>query len=185
MKVPAIVATGVICLVIGVGGGILTMMEFGYTLKEPESKTTPQAMGGGRGGPGGNRQGGIGGMFRGPSPKNQLATLVTKLDLLTKKPLAIHLNEEERAKMREQLQGLADKDKLSDKEAKKRLDAVLKILEAQKDTLTAAGYRWPGQGRGGFRPPADAPNPFKEKQNGQHLQSLQQQLAKPIPTEVQ
>jgi hypothetical protein len=119
--------------------------------------------------------GGMGG--RGPSARNQLAALVAKLDQLTGKPLAVQLSDEQRAKLREQLEGLDAKDELSDDDAKKRLDAVLDIVKDDRETLEAAGYRWPGQ-QGGFRPPADTPNPFKEGQNAQHLKSLHEQLAK-------
>jgi hypothetical protein len=118
----------------------------------------------------------------GPSAKNQLANLVVKLDQLTKKPLAVTLDDEQRKKLAKQLDGLDKKEELSDEEAKKRLQAVLEIVKGDKKTLQSAGYRWPGEqggGAGGFRPPQDVPNPFTEEENNEHLKSLQKQLAKP------
>jgi hypothetical protein len=126
----------------------------------------------------GGPPGGQPGRGQGPSAKTQLASLVAKLDQLTRKPLAVNLTEEQRAQVREQLKGLGDADDLSDDDAKKRLDTVLDVVKDQRETLEAAGYRWPGQ-QGGGRPPADAPkNPFKDEANGKHLKSLEDQLEK-------
>jgi hypothetical protein len=133
---------------------------------------------GGGGAPQMGPPGGGPGGFR-PQPKSQLARLVAKIDQLTQKPLQLNLTTEQKAKLREQLQGLGDKDELSDEEAKKRLDAILEIVKKDKDTLEAAGYNWPGErggGRGGSGPPP-APN-FKEGPDADHLKSLQNQLAK-------
>src|SRR6516164_3198185 len=114
-QVPAVIAAGLICLAVGAGGAVLTMMIMGYEKKagEPtpeEIQATalamkgkgedPQAVlrsggmtggqGGGMGkggmgkggmGKGGMGKGGMGGF--GPTPKTQLAQLVTKLDVLT------------------------------------------------------------------------------------------------------
>jgi hypothetical protein len=128
------------------------------------------------GGPGGGPPGGGGG-GRGPSPKAQLASLVTKLDQLTQKPLTVTLNDEEKAKLAEQLRGLAELDTLDDEEAKKRLEATLELVKDDREALEAAGYRWPGA-PGGFRP-TGAPNPFKEEENAAHLKGLQARLEKP------
>jgi hypothetical protein len=138
---------------------------------------------GGAGGPGGGRGGGAPGGARGgggPNSKAQLVALVTKLEQLTSKPLSVNLNEEQQAKLREELKGLNEKDDLSDDEAKKRLDSILEIVKGEKETLEAAGYRWPGQrgGGGGTQPPAEVPNPFKEGDAGKHLKALQEQLSK-------
>jgi hypothetical protein len=177
MQVPVAIAAGIICFVIGAGGGILAMLLVGYSLDKPEKEDSgrrPPGMGGPGGRPG--MPGGQG-MFGRPNPKNQLASLVAKLDQLVAKPLTLHLSPEQRTKLEEQLEGLDEKKELSDKEAQKRLDAVLKIVKEQKATLEAAGYRWPGEGRGGGQPPAAAPNPFKEKANRKHLKELQERLA--------
>jgi hypothetical protein len=210
-KVPAIVASSLICLVLGVfigaaGAGILKVFEPREFNKEPPA-TQEEAMreaaakgpgsghpgvpggmpmpgmGGGRG-PGGGMGGGRGpGGGGGAQSKRQLAQLVTKLDLLTAKPLSVTLTEEQRAEVKKQLEGLGEMEDLSDEEAKNRLDALLKVVEKDRATLEAAGYRWPGAGgggpgggMGGFGPPP--PNPFKEGDDAKALQSLQKQLTK-------
>ncbi len=122
------------------------------------------------GGPPGG--GGMGGA-RGPRSKNQLVSLVNKLDLLTRKPLSVSLNEEQKKQVRERLKGLESLETISEEEAKTRLDALLESLKDQKETLEAAGYRWPGQG---FSRPADVPNPFKDQKNAQALSALQERV---------
>jgi hypothetical protein len=198
MRVPAIIAASVICFALGIGAGILSVPVLDACgIQLVEAKSAPQGSspggpmaggppGGGApggmmmppGGPMGGPPGGPGGRGQGPSAKTQLATLVAKLDQLTQKPLAVNLTEGQRAKVREQLKGLGDADDLSDEDAKTRLDALLDVVKDQKDTLQAAGYRWPGE-QGGGRPAADAPkNPFKEEANGKHLKSLEEQMDK-------
>jgi hypothetical protein len=134
-------------------------------------------MGKGGMGKGGMGKGGMGGF--GPTPKTQLAQLVTKLDVLTAKPLSIELTDDQRAKVREQIKGLASDEELSDDEAAKRMNAILDVLKDQKATLEAAGYRWPGEGGGfgGFGTP-QPPNPFKEGKDAEHLKDLDARLAK-------
>jgi hypothetical protein len=191
-KVPGIIATGIICFVVGVGLGGLGGASLADALKWQTRKNddsgstsnTPGQMamgqpgrppGMGMGGMG--AMGGMGGMGgRGPNSKNQLATLVTKLDQLTQKPLSVNLTQEQRAKLREQLQGLEKEEALSEDDAKKRLDVILEILKGDRATLEAAGYRWPGAGGG--RPPANVSNPFMTEENGKHLKSLQDQVGK-------
>lgn len=114
---------------------------------------------------------------RGPNPKAQLATLVTKLDQLSGKPLHLALTPEQKKKVDEQLQKLDEEKELKEDDAKKRLDTLLTLLKDQRETLEAAGYRWPGAGQGGGgRPPADQPNPFTEEANAHHLKSLRAYL---------
>ena len=181
MKVPVIVASSIICFAAGAAAGLLTMMSFGFSLKEPEKDDTARPMMGGPGGPmGGAPPGGGGG--RPPTAKSQLASLVTKLDQLTRKPLTVSLNEEQRKKLREQLRGLDASEDLAEEDAKKRLDAILEIVQGDRESLEAVGYRWPGQrggggGGGGGGPQRERPNPFMDEQNGKHLKSLDKQLA--------
>jgi hypothetical protein len=121
---------------------------------------------------------GMGGMGA-PSPKDQLTALVAKLDQLTNKPLTIHFDDAQNAKVKEQLAGLAEMEELTAEEAKKRLDALLDILKDFRDTLEAAGYRFPGGQGPGRRPPGGqeaGPNPFKDGPNAEHLSGL---LGKP------
>jgi hypothetical protein len=190
VKVPAIIAFTLTSFMVGIIVGILTIAAFGDQwgmLKSPGQTATgegksseggmPPGMGGGPAMPIGGPGAPPGGGGRGPNAKRQLASLVTKLDQLSRKPLSIKLDEEQRANLSRQLQGLDEKEELADEDAKKRLEAVLEIVKGEKDTLEAAGFRWPGQQRGNGRPPAVASNPFKEAENGKHLKALQEQLA--------
>lgn len=201
-KVPVIIVSSVISFAVGVAVCALTLVGLGLARNpfaekpaevregEAAAQEGPQGNpmgGGGRGrgpmGPGGGRGpgrggGGMMGFGRGPTAKDQLAVLVAKLDQLTDKPITLHLNDAQRKKVAEQLQGLEEPKELSDEDAKKRVDALLEVLEDQRTTLEAAGYRWPGEG-GGFRRPANAPNPFKEGDNAKHLKSLRDLLKQP------
>jgi hypothetical protein len=148
--------------------------------------------GGGRGGPGGGR-GGPGG-FGGPNYKQQLANLVTKLDVLTEKPLTIQLSKEQRKEVKELLDGLDKQEELSDDDAEAKFKKLHEILEDQTSTLNAAGYNWPGEGGrggpgggrggpgGGRGGPGGAPeppkNPFTTEQNKKHLEALTSRLDK-------
>jgi hypothetical protein len=151
--------------------------------------------GGGRGGPGGGAPGiaAFGGGGRPPSPKRQLASLVEKLELVANKPVTIELNDAERKQVLEHLKGLKDVEDLPEEDAKKRLDALLLLLEKQKDTLQLVGFRWPGAGGGpgggggfgggGFTSGPggggqDVPNPFKEEARAKALEALESRLGK-------
>jgi hypothetical protein len=192
LKIPGIIFGIIGGLGMGIALGVIAMTFYGYQLKPteaagegpPQGGTGPGGgppgmmgmMGGGPRGMGGGPPGMMGGR---PNPKTQLATLVAKLDVLTNEPLAVRLNEEQKKKMREQLQTLDEQESLSDEDAKARLDALLDIVKEQRPTLEAAGYRWPGGGGGGRGGrPAALPNPFRDEQNGKHLKALQNQLSK-------
>jgi hypothetical protein len=186
-NVLAVVAGFLIGGAAGVIGGAFYMGLFGYHWSPPpDAAASPgpaasSMMGmqpGGRGGP----PGGPGGP-RGPSPKTQLSGLVSKLDVLTEKPLFVKLTDEQRKQVQEQLKGLADADEVSDDDAKARLDKLLDVLKDQKDTFEAAGYRWPGAGPGGPGGPPGGfgqppPNPFKTEANAGHLKALSERLDK-------
>src|SRR5437773_3006361 len=194
IKLPAVIVSTVSSLAAGVGVGVLAMASYGYhwETRSQANAANPVAEGG-RGGPGmmmagmaGGPQGmkgpggapGAGGGGRGPSSKSQLASLVAKLDLLTGKPLRLELTDDQKAKIREQLDGLAERDSLGDDEAKTRLETLEKVLEGEKDILQAVGFRSAGTQAGGGRPPTEAANPFKDETNGQHLKTLNAKLAK-------
>jgi hypothetical protein len=197
LKIPGIFFGIVGGLGMGAALGVLAMAFYGYQLKQPESTggASPQSgMGPGGGPPNMMAMMGRGGMPNGggspgrmgggrPNSKTQLASLVAKLDVLTNEPLAVKLNPEQKKKMREQLQMLDEQENLSEDEAKAKLDALLDILKDQRQTLEAAGYRWPGQGGGrgrGGQPASALANPFKDEQNSKHLKALQSQLDKKI-----
>lgn len=200
-KVPTIVSTGIICLLIGVFLGVLGMSLFGGSSNpltaapaggEPGGGPSgmPGMSGGGPGGPmgggppgmpggmGGMGKGGMGKKGGGPNPKTQLVALVAKLDQLSQKPLTVQLTADQKKKVQEQLAGLDSKDDLDESDAKKRLDSLLDVVQDQKEILEAAGYRWPGQGGMQMSPPPP-PNPFKDAKNAKGLKSLQALLAAP------
>lgn len=191
LKMPAVLLGVVGGLGTGIALGVLSMASLGYHFNPPPEETTPALGQGapprmqgppgmpGRGMPPGGGGGGGRGMGggRGPNPKAQLATLVTKLDQLSGKPLHLALTPEQKKKVDEQLQKLDEEKELKEDDAKKRLDTLLTLLKDQRETLEAAGYRWPGAGQGGGgRPPADQPNPFTEEANAHHLKSLRAYL---------
>jgi hypothetical protein len=209
IKIPAIIGVSLGFLAAGAGLGIAAMTVMGYHWdKQPAPASAGPAggmaamrpggggggmmggggggmMGGGGGGGmmgcmmggGGRGGGGRGGM--GPNSKNQLAQLVTKLDQLTAKPLKLELTDDQKKKVAESIKGLAEAETISEEDAKKKLDDLLKVVEKEKETLETAGYRWPGAGGpgGGFRPPPDVPNPFKDGDNNKHLKGLQERVA--------
>jgi hypothetical protein len=175
LKLPGVFAGILGGLAVGVGAGVIGMTYFGYSLKEPERKAPDQQAAGGR-----PPMGAMGG--GGPNHKNQLASLVGKLDDLSRKPLEVKLTEDQKQKVREQLKGLAEQKELTDADAKKRLDALLDVVKDQSEVLKSAGYRWPDEGgrprgRDGQAPMPNN-NPFLEGKNNEHLKSLLGQAGK-------
>jgi hypothetical protein len=200
VKVPAALASGILCLLLGGGLGAVAMWAATGNHDEraraagadagdgnaPATKGPNFGSKGGPGGPGGNEK--KGGQ-RGPNPKTQLAQLVTKLDTLTKQSLHVELTADQKKQAKEQLADLAGKDAITDEEAKAKLEALLKLLEPSKKTLEDAGYRWPGGGGGGGFGGGGGPgggggnappNPFKAGagESAKHLESLQTTLGK-------
>lgn len=202
-KVPVALATGLVCLLAGAGGGVATMIGMGYRrtaegeapappppggmqggppggmmMGRPGGQAGMMGMGGGMmgmmGGPGGGMMGGPGGSMM---PKAQLANLVTKLDALTTKPLTLSLTADQKKKIREELSGLEDKEDLAPDEAMKRIAAVLAVLKDQEDVLAAAGFSLPGKD-GPHRPPVLVKNPFTEEDEAKHLKALRERLGK-------
>jgi hypothetical protein len=201
-NVPIPVVVGIICLGLGIAGG-LVLAEFVNDRSqrlagsgggdEAGAKTDgmPTGMPGGKGGKAGGgkaaggKAGGGGGGGGGPNPKFLLTQLVSKLDTLTAKPLTIQLTPEQKKKVKEEITGLDSREKLTTEEAKAKLDALLENLKEHKATLVAAGFFWPGEpgagggrggGAGGKVDPND--NPFKSAANGDHLKTLESTLMK-------
>ncbi|HZV05672.1 MAG TPA: hypothetical protein VE999_11370 [Gemmataceae bacterium] len=191
MKIPAFLLGIVGGVGVGAAVAIIGMMGFGwrwyaqyYENQNPRmgSGGSPPAMGVVGGGPpaAGGGSGQRGGRQRGSADsnsKNQLASLITKLDLLTHERPVVQLDAEQKRQIRKQIEKLDDKEDLSEEEAKKKLDAMVGILhDDQKKILSEAGANLPGQ-QGGNRGRGEAPpNPFKEGQPNQHLKSLSNQL---------
>jgi hypothetical protein len=191
IKIPAIVGSVLGGLALGAGAGVIVTTTFSdkFAKKDTGGGPPPDMMermrpGGPQGMPGGfqgmpgGTQGrpGPGGVGQRPNAKNRLAELIVKLDVLTSKPLTLTLTDEQKKKVREQIQKLDAKEELEESEARNLLLALQKILDKdQHEVLASAGFRWPGSPAG--RPPADVDNPFSEKKNGEHLKSLRDQVA--------
>ncbi len=161
------------------GGGMMGMMMGG----PPSGKS-----GGGFGGGGG----GFGGGGGQPSPKAQLTSLVRKLEILTG-DVAIQLSAEQKTNLGKELADL-EADKMSDDDAKKKLDAINALLdEPQRAKQEAIGLPRPvgraggggggggfggGGGGGGFGgpPPDPTANPFAETNTLKALKSLRSRL---------
>jgi hypothetical protein len=187
-KVPAALVSGIICLMLGVAGGVVlgAFVDTGLGKQGPPepgdtpppkeaTKGAPMPKGAGGGGGKGGGGGGKGKGGFGPSPKTQLTQLVGKLDTLTKKPLKVDLSAEQKKQIKDALADLESKEAITDDEARAKLDALHKILEPQQETLDAAGFRWPGAPN---PPPADGPNPFTAGDAADRLKSLRETLGK-------
>lgn len=178
-KVPAILLGIVGGAGLGAGIAVIAMMGYGWRWYAQYYENSNPRLSGGEPPPmgGGGRPRGGGQRGTGFNSKNQLASLITKLDLLTHERPAVKLDIEQKRKIREQIQKLEDNEALGEDEAQKRLDAVVEILhDDQKQILSEAGVNLPGQ-RSGNRGGGDAPaNPFKEGPPYQHLKSLRDQL---------
>lgn len=197
-KVPAVVATGIICLLVGGGVGAAIVS---YAAGKPDKQAAAadedgkaadaKGMGakGGMGDKGGDKAGGKGGAKgggKGPGPKVQLAQLVGKLDTLTRESLHVELTPDQKKQAKDVLAGLDAQDAITDDEAKAKLDALLKLVEAHRKTLEAAGYWWPGSPPPGTPPggalpgppPTPPANPFKTGDAADRLKALQATLGK-------
>jgi hypothetical protein len=206
LSVPAGIASTLAAFAFGVGAGAVGLTALGYSQPHPATRDAddggpgggPGGGGPGGGGPGGGPGGGMkgpgkgmpggggpGGMMakgkgtgkgKGPSPKTQLATLVTKLEQLTDKNLTLTFSKDERQTLLKNLADLPKLEQLEDDMAQDRLKALLAVVEKQRETLEAAGYRWPEPG-GGFQfPPPPPPNPFAQGEDQERLLTLQATL---------
>lgn len=196
--------SGVVGLLLGAAGVMAAASAMGYQVKKPEPKAAadnapPAAptMGGmGGGAPGGGGPGGMmgmggggmgggmmGGMGGGPRPKQQLTTLVRKLELLTG-DIALTLTEEQRQAIAKQLDEFSELKTLTDEEAEKKYNELLALFdETQKAKQEAVGLpfrRGGGGGGGGFggggAQPAPDANPFESETNANALKSLRERL---------
>jgi hypothetical protein len=114
------------------------------------------------------------GNFRPTPPKDQLVSLVVKLDLLTSQTPLVKFTDDQKAKIREKLSGLEAKDEIKDDEAVATLVDLLDIVEGERKSLEMVGFKFPGAG--GDIPRPGSPNPFKIKVNADHLKTLQERL---------
>jgi hypothetical protein len=188
VKLPAIVVAVIASLAVGLGLGIVLMESSGYKW-EPQEKEGSSGGPQQRAGPGGmmprgmQRGGGMprgGGFMRGPSSKMQLAGLISKLDQLANQQLTLSLTTEQKRIIDEQTQDLLTKKTIDEKDAKKRLDILVKAFKKNQATFEAAGYRWPGAPFN-FQRMQEVSNPFKEPGNKKHLESLRERVKKDNP----
>jgi hypothetical protein len=167
-KVPAIVAVAILSFVLGGGAGVVGGSLY-EQMKTPKLKPAPT-----------ERAEIIRERERNQAShaRHRIATLVNKLDRLMDKPLSIELTKDERAQLKEKLQGIED---IKDEAANAKLGEIKKVLEAHKGTLEEAGFPWspnwpvlapdaPDQG--------PLPKVITDGENGKHLKALQDRLSK-------
>jgi hypothetical protein len=192
MKIPAVVTGSFGGLAAGLALGILLMASFGY--KPTREQASSEGAGGGPSqapkmagpgapfakGPGGPmpKGPGFGGPPPAPSPKVQLAALVTALDTVADKPVTITLTPEQKSVIIDKLNGLDQRDEITDDDAKSRLDAIVKVVEKDQKTLETVGFRTNPPAKGGLGPPKESANPFKEGPAAERLKSLMERLNK-------
>jgi hypothetical protein len=208
LKVPAILTTAFGGLAAGISLGIIFMGLLGYaplapnaagddTQQAPDAGGGPPAKGKGGGmmGGGGGMMGGGGGAPKGkggpggfslppspPTPRVNLVVLVDFLDKVVDTPVALSLTADDRKAIAKELEGLDAAAEFSNDVASAKLQALQSILEKNRKSMEAVGYRWVTDGK---RAPApketlakDSPNPFKEGAPSEHLKSLMERLAK-------
>jgi hypothetical protein len=165
LKAIPMITTGLFCFSVGAASGIAWMTSTGYKTSHSDTEVRVPSH-----------------MPPGPpmaNPRNQLAALVIKLDQLTGKPLAVDLSEERSKRIHDLLSGVEDS-LLQDDVALEKLRNILEILDVDRPTLIAVGYRWPNVP---FHRPGMEPDPFSMPQNLEHLNSLRQKLEAPAQTE--
>ena len=190
--------SGIAGVLLGAAGAMAGTYALGYQVTEPpppvavadSTPSAPPSMGGGGapGGPSGGMGGGMGGMMgggmggmmggggQGPRPKQQLTTLVRKLELLTG-DIALSLTDEQRQSLAKQLDEFAEIKTLTDDEAEKKYNDLLALFDdAQKAKQEAIGLPFRRGGGGGGAPPAPDANPFESEANANSLKSLRERL---------
>ncbi|HEV3258678.1 MAG TPA: hypothetical protein VG013_17515 [Gemmataceae bacterium] len=186
IRVPAAAAGFVGAVAAGFGLGVITMVACGYHWNVAPV-TTPTSAGAGTPG-GGMAGGGMGGggtprsapagRDRAPTARDQLVSLVDKLNLLLL-PLDLELTAKQKALIRQQLKSIPQSNQLSDDEAKAKLDVLHDTLKYKRGVLSLVGYDWtePVGGKGGGK--GEKPlNPFMRLPAETNLRSLQERLAK-------
>jgi len=180
LKMPAVVTAAFGGVVAGLALGVLLMASFGYESNREDQPSNTSGSPGGGGTPKGmpKAKGMPNGNFGppAPSPRDQLASLVTALNNVADRPLSVNLTTEEKAAIVKELKGLTEAAELNNDDAKARLDAVLKIVEKHQKTLETVGYRSGPAPKSGLA--KDNPNPFKTGPAAEHLKSLLERLSK-------
>jgi hypothetical protein len=113
-----------------------------------------------------------GGAAEPENPDRVLASLITKLDLLTSKALVVKLTDKDKKALAKELKGIDPNKPLAGQSAGEKRTALLKILEDAKlrEKLESLGFGWTGYGAIG--PTTPPPNPFNDPKAHKHLDSL-------------
>src|SRR5262245_4392708 len=178
-KLPGVVTAAFGGVVAGLALGVMLMASFGYKVNREDQPSNNAGPPGGTGAPKGMPKAiGMPGNFGppAPSPRDQLASLVTALDNVADRPLAVNLTTEEKAAIVKELKSLTEAAEVNNEDARARLDAIQKIVEKHQKTLETVGYRTGPAPKGGT--PKDNPNPFKTGPAAEHLKSLLDRLSK-------
>jgi hypothetical protein len=177
LKLPASAAAALGSLVLGFSGGLLLMTRLGYHWDFVSGPTGPS-----RTSPSGPRRT----LQMSPeqiermrklmnldqngkqtaSPKAQLVALIEKLDRATQN---FQLDAGQKKRVLARLQGLEEKEQMSEDEAKGQRDALLGILNVNE--------RWIGTPTEEAKAAATAANPFKAGKPQQHVKALQERLS--------
>lgn len=194
-------AAGAVGVLLGTAGSFALVQLTGYRLFKPPPQAeaassdpsvdtipTPSFGGAGKGAPGkGGGAPGMGAKAPVEQPKRDLTTLVRKLELLTG-DIAIELTSEQAASLTECLKDLDAVEKMSDADAKTRVEKIVAVLDAKQNArlkaidlprapLGAGGGAKPAAGAAkGAKPDAEE-NPFKRQTEAQSLKSLRERTA--------
>lgn len=172
LKLPASAAAALGSLVLGFSVGLLLMTRLGYSwdlVLAPRGPSGPRRMPQMSDEQVERMRERMNGSQKGKqtaSFKAQLIALIERLDAETK---IRQLDPERTKQMLAQLQGLEEKEQMSEDEAKAQRDALLDILKVND--------RWPGTPKDEAKAAATAANPFKAGEPQQHLKALQERLS--------
>jgi len=185
--VPAWVVSGVICLLLSIGGTLMYMQFMGYktglTIYEIQEESAKNRGGSPSGTPnmqsykqltapkGKSAKSGVA-----ERPAKYVVTLVEQLDSLTAEPAKLQLTAEQRTIISSALQKLEGPELLEDSVAQEQVMAIVKTLEGNYKVLEEAGFKWPATAE--VQPAAAPKNPFKEGEGAKHLKALLDRLAK-------
>lgn len=179
-QLPATIAVAIITLAVGGGAGLIGGLFWAEAKAEQKYKETIKGMnivpadkGGGAKG-GGDKGGGKD--KNGPKVDNKVrfAGLVTRLGLLL--DTQIQFNDEEKAQLRQVLEGLDKLDSLSEEQAAERMKMLVLALSRNANELNARGIRVPGDDSPTIdlrKEHTNLANPFTYELSAQALKALQ------------
>jgi len=159
----SLVACALVFFLLGAVAAVAYMVNYGY-----------------RFGKAGDASGEVEPAPSGPSNRDQLTTMITRLDQYTTKPLFVELSAEQKKELQKQLEGLEELEVVSDEDAKAKVESLLDILKDKKDFLDVTGLSRGRRARvgGGGTAAVPPPNPFAQGGPGKSLKSLRVSLSK-------